>query len=60
MIEESFVIDDAAAGAATCEDGQHLPFIAMVASLLAYSAQTFLNTTKKRGWSIAPTRIEMV
>lgn len=58
--DEHFVIDDATAGAATCEDGLHLPFIALVSSYLARSAQVFLNTTKKQGWSIAPTRVEMV
>jgi molybdopterin/thiamine biosynthesis adenylyltransferase len=59
--DESFVVDDEdGAGAPTCEDGAHLPFIATVSSLIARSAQVFLQTGKKQGWSIAPTRIEMV
>jgi molybdopterin-synthase adenylyltransferase len=58
--DENFVIDDGAAGAATCEDGAHLPFIALVSSFLARSAQMFLNQSKRQGWSIAPTRVEMV
>ena len=59
--DENFVADDEdAAGAPTCEDGRHLPFIVTVASLIAASAQYFLNVGKKRGWTIAPTRIEMV
>ena len=58
---ENFAVDDEdAAGAPTCEDGGHLPFIVTVASLVAASAQHFLATGKKRGWTIAPTRIEMV
>jgi len=58
--DEHFVVDDETAGAPTCEDGAHLPFIVMVSSLIARSAQVFLQTGKKQGWSIAPTRIEMV
>lgn len=58
--DENFVIDDGVTGAATCEDGAHLPFIAVVASLIARSAQEFLLRGKRYGWSIAPTRIEMV
>jgi hypothetical protein len=59
--DEGFAIDDETdAGAPTCEDGAQLPFIVTVSSLIAQSAQVFLKTGKKRGWSIAPTHIEMV
>jgi molybdopterin/thiamine biosynthesis adenylyltransferase len=58
--DEHFVVDDETVGAATCEDGAHLPFIVTVASFIARSAQLFLKTGKKQGWSIAPTRVEMV
>jgi len=58
--DENFHIDDAAAGVPTCEDGAHLPFIATVSAFLARSAQVFLTNGKKQGWSIAPTRVEMV
>lgn len=59
--DDMFKIDvEDAGGAPTCEDGEHLPFIVMVSSLIARSAQVFLKTGKKQGWSIAPTRIEMV
>jgi len=51
---ENFVIDDGAAGAATCEDGEHLPFIAVVSALLARSAQAFLKDGKKIGYEISP------
>lgn len=58
--DEMFQIDDGDGAAPTCEDGAHLPFIVTVSSLIARSAQVFLKTGKKQGWSIAPTRIEMV
>ena len=46
--DDKFAIDDeSAAGAATCEDGEHLPFIAMVASQLARSAQEFLKSGRQ-------------
>ncbi len=58
--DEHFVIDDESVGAPTCEDGEHLPFIVMVSSLIAQSAKVFLKTGKKLGWSIAPTNIVAV
>ena len=51
--DESFVIDsEPAEGAATCEDGEFLPFIGIAASYLAFTVQEFLNTGKKRGFNI--------
>lgn len=58
--DEHFVVDDESIGAPTCEDGEHLPFIVTVSSLIARSAQIFLKTGKKLGWSIAPTNIVAV
>lgn len=53
--DEDFRIDDeTGAGAATCEDGEHLPFIALTSSYLAYSAQQFLKNGRKMGFSISP------
>jgi predicted ThiF/HesA family dinucleotide-utilizing enzyme len=53
--DESFVIDDeSSGGAATCEDGRHLPFISVVSSYIAYSAQRFLTTGRKVGAQISP------
>ena len=52
---EDFKIDEEAdAGAATCENGEHLPFIAIVSSYLAYSIQTFLTSGRKVGWQVHP------
>lgn len=40
-------------GAATCENGDHLPFFAAVASRMAVAAQRFLNTGEKRSFEVA-------
>ncbi len=48
-----FVIDDGGS-AATCEDGRHLPFIALTAAYLAMSAQRFLETGSQVGFNIHP------
>jgi molybdopterin/thiamine biosynthesis adenylyltransferase len=53
--DESFVIDDEdGAGAPTCEDGLHLPFIALTAAYIAYAAQKFLREGKQVGFQISP------
>jgi len=53
--DQDFVIDsEVGAGAATCEDGEFLPFIALTAAYLARSVQLFLKDGKKIGFSISP------
>jgi molybdopterin/thiamine biosynthesis adenylyltransferase len=53
--DEQFTIDDeAGAGAATCTNGDHLPFIALVSAYLARATQQFLRTGKKVGYSVSP------
>jgi hypothetical protein len=53
--DENFVIDDEdGAGAATCEDGENLPFIGVVSSIIARAAQVFLADGKRLGFSISP------
>lgn len=53
--DKDFVIDDEAGqGAATCENGEFLPFIAITSAYLARSAQIFLNEDKMIGFSISP------
>lgn len=55
---EHFRIDDeAGAGVATCEDGEHLPFIALVSSLMVQAAQTFLRNGKKLSFQVHPTGV---
>lgn len=53
--DEQFAIDsEVGAGAATCEDGEFLPFIALTAAYMARSIQIFLKDRKKVGFSISP------
>jgi molybdopterin/thiamine biosynthesis adenylyltransferase len=46
--------DEPSEGAATCDDGDHLPFIATTAALLAQAAAAFLKTGEKFGFQIHP------
>jgi molybdopterin/thiamine biosynthesis adenylyltransferase len=52
--DEKFVIDFGTLGAATCEDGEHLPFIALVSAYMARSVQHFISNGKKVGYEISP------
>jgi molybdopterin/thiamine biosynthesis adenylyltransferase len=53
--DANFVIDsEGIAGAPTCENGEHLPFIGIVSALLARAAQEFLKTGKKIGYEFHP------
>jgi len=59
--DKQFVIDDEAGqGAATCENGEFLPFIAVTSAYLARSAQIFLANGKQTGFSISPTGVVAV
>jgi molybdopterin/thiamine biosynthesis adenylyltransferase len=52
--DETFAIDDAAsAGAATCENGEHLPFIGITAAYVAQAAQEFVRNGKKIGFAVS-------
>ena len=51
--DDQFTADrEPGAGAATCEDGAHLPLIALVAAYLARSAQEFLDSARKLGFAV--------
>ena len=53
--DEGFVVDDESAdGEATCEGGEHLPFIAIVSAFVARSSQMFLEDGTKVGWQVHP------
>jgi len=53
--DEDFIIDsEPAEAAATCEDGEHLPFIALVAATMAHSAQSFLDAGRRQSFHILP------
>lgn len=51
---DAFTPDEGTEGAATCEDGEHLPFIALVAAQLAATAQDFLTHGRQRSWHVHP------
>lgn len=56
--EPQFEIDDEdGPGAATCEDGEHLPFIALVSSLLATSVRRFIRDGKRVGFHVHPSGV---
>ncbi len=55
--DEHFTIDAAPPGQATCENGDHLPFIAATAAFLAQSAQIYLETSMKSNFSITATNV---
>lgn len=51
--DEFFTADaEGAAGTPTCENGEHLPFIGLVASQLALTIQLFLQDGKKSNWNV--------
>jgi hypothetical protein len=53
--DEGFAIDDESEGGApTCEGGEFLPFIGIVASYLARAAQVFLKDGSKIGFTVHP------
>ena len=56
--EEHFTADaEDAEGQATCEDGEHLPFIGLVAAALAAVVQEFVTAGSRRDLMIATSGI---
>lgn len=52
--DDKFVIDsEANAGAATCADGEHLPFITTIASYVARCVQEFLHHNRQVGYEVS-------
>jgi molybdopterin-synthase adenylyltransferase len=59
--DESFVIDDETGmGTATCENGEHLPFITTVVSYMAASVQRYLKAGKKIGFQVHPNGVVVI
>lgn len=53
--DEGFRIDDEdGAGAPTCENGEHLPFLAIVSAHLAHATKEFVAKGVKIGYQVAP------
>lgn len=54
MWDEVFSIDGGGEGQATCEDGEHLPFIAVVAARMATVVQRFLKDGSRDSMHLHP------
>ena len=52
--DEVFEIDDGASGAATCEEGDFLPLIALTSAFMAQSVSVFLESGKKLSFQVIP------
>lgn len=53
--DENFVVDDeSGAGQATCEDGEHLPFIVQTSACLAEAAKLYSTEGRKVNFQITP------
>jgi predicted ThiF/HesA family dinucleotide-utilizing enzyme len=52
--DENYEVPDSQPGLPTCENGDQLPFIALVFAYIAKSAQEFLVDNKKYGYMISP------
>jgi len=60
MWTEHFSIDDDGEGGATCEDGEHLPFISWVSAMMAMEVQSFLATGRKRSFHLTPGSVTLI
>lgn len=53
--DESFVIDEEdAQGAPTCENGEHLPFLAVVSAYVAHSVKEFVGKGARLSYQVSP------
>jgi molybdopterin-synthase adenylyltransferase len=60
MWDECFEVDEGGEGEATCENGEHLPFIGVVASQMAAVVQRFLEDGRRDSLHIHPTGLACV
>lgn len=58
--DEHFVIDEGGAGGATCEDGEHLPFISVVASYVAHAARLARDKQEFASFQVWPTGAQRI
>jgi molybdopterin/thiamine biosynthesis adenylyltransferase len=52
--DENYQIQESPIGIPTCENGDQLPFIALVSAYISKSAQEFLSNNKRFGYMISP------
>lgn len=57
---EQFQADDRAAGAATCEDGEHLPFISKVSAQMAIAVHDFVRKGEKRSYLVMRSAVKEI
>jgi molybdopterin/thiamine biosynthesis adenylyltransferase len=50
--DDKFAIDDNDGAGATCEDGEHLPFIGLVSAHIARAAQQFLKSQQQMSFQV--------
>lgn len=55
--DENFKVDFTASGTPTCETGDQLPFIGVVACYLARSVQEFVTNGRKVGFEVSPSNV---
>ena len=60
MWDPAFTVDEGGDGAATCEDGEHLPFVALVAAKMAAVVQRFLSEGVQESVHIRPDGFEAI
>ena len=60
--DERFEIEEggAATGVATCEDGEHLPFLTIASGYLAHAAKEFLRKGRRLNYQVTPTQTILV
>ena len=59
--DERFEVEEGGeAGTATCEDGEHLPFLTVVCGYLAHSAKVFLAKGRRLNYQVTPTSTILV
>lgn len=54
MWDEHFASDEGGEGVATCEDGEHLPFVAWVSGRIAMTTQAWLEHGRQRSCHLHP------
>jgi|GEM_PF-481364 len=60
MWDETFVADAGGEGQATCETGEHLPFIGIVAARMALLVKAHLETGERNGLHVHPGGVVLV
>lgn len=56
--DDEFTVDDEAGGQATCEGGEHLPFISATAAYLAQAIKVFWKTGKQQSFQVLPSGVK--